>query len=115
MDYVVDLRNASPTYGKYVSAELSAENARQIYIPVGFGHAFVTLEDCTEISYKVSDFYSADLDGGIRWDCPDIGVVWPVSAADATLSDKDRLLPLLKDFESPFGYDGIPLQLKFLD
>ena len=111
LDYVVDLRNGSPTFGKYVSAELSAENGRQLYIPIGFGHALVTLENFTEVSYKVSDLYSAELDAGIRWNCPDVAINWGVGDADAILSDKDKALPLLKDFESPFEYDGSPLKL----
>lgn len=115
VDYVVDLRRGSPTYGQHVFTELTPMNGHQLYIPIGFGHAFVTLEDDTEIRYKVSDFYSTDLDSGIRWDCPDLAISWPVSPADATLSDKDRALPLLKDFESPFEYDGHPLRLRVID
>ena len=114
-DYVVDLRSGSPTYGNHVSADLSAENGLQLYVPAGFGHAFVTLEAYTELSYKVSDYYSAELDAGIRWNCPDIGISWPPFEDDPTLSDKDRTLPLLKDFESPFEYDGVPLGLKIID
>lgn len=115
IDYAVDLRNGSPTYGKHVSTELSHENGHQLYIPAGFGHGFVTLEDATEVSYKVSDFYSVDCDSGVRWDCPDIAIEWPVGQADAILSDKDRALPLLEHFESPFTYDGKPLELRVID
>lgn len=111
MDYVVDLRRNSPTYGEYVRAEISERLGNQIYVPVGFGHAFVTLEPNTEISYKVSDFYSPDCDGGVRWDCPDIGIDWQIPASEVTVSEKDKLLPNLRQFESPFEYDGEPLEL----
>lgn len=112
IDYVVDLRRGSPTYGRHVSAKLTAENGEQLYVPVGFGHGFVTLEDCTEISYKVSALYSGELDAGVRWDSEEIGIAWPLGGTEPTLSMKDRGLPLLREFESPFGYSGSPLQLK---
>ncbi len=111
MDYVVDLRRGSPTYGEHVRAELSAANGKQLYVPVGFGHAFVTLENETEICYKVSEFYAAEADAGIRWNCPDIAIDWGLPNEQVTLSPKDRWLPTLKEFESPFAYDGVPLQL----
>lgn len=110
MDYAVDLRRGSPTYGRHVSAELSADNGEQLYVPVGFGHAFVTLTPEAEVAYKVSDIYAPDCDGGVRWDDPDIGIPWPLPASGPVLSDKDRALPLLRDFDSPFAYDGRPLQ-----
>ena len=112
MDYVVDVRRGSPTYGQHLKVELSQDNGKVLFIPVGFGHAFVTLEPNTEISYKVSDFYDSDCDGGIRWDCPDIGIDWPSCASPAAISAKDRTLPLLKDFSSPFEYDGVPLAIE---
>jgi dTDP-4-dehydrorhamnose 3,5-epimerase len=115
IDYAIDLRNGSPTYGHHVSVELNRESGRQLYIPVGFGHAFVTLEDETEISYKVTDFYSTGSDAGIRWDCPDIAIPWPVAPTEAIVSEKDAALPLLKEFESPFHYAGDPLRLKVVD
>lgn len=114
-DYVVDLRRNSPTYGNYITVELSAANGRQIYIPAGFGHAFITLEPCTEISYKVTAFYDAECDGGIRWDCPSIGISWPLEGQAPILSDKDSRLPTLNEFESPFDYDGVPLRLNTSD
>ena len=110
IDYAVDLRRGSPTYGRYIAAELSSENGQQLFVPVGFGHAFMTLEPGTEICYKVDDYYSPDCDGGIRWDCPDIAIDWPLSGP-AVLSDKDAALPTLCGFESPFAYDGIPMRL----
>lgn len=109
-DYAVDLRRGSPTYGQHVSAELSADNGAQLFVPVGFGHAFVTLEPDTLVSYKVTDYYAPDCDGGVRWDCPHIGIDWPLDGRQPTLSDKDLLLPCLSDFDSPFAYDGDPLE-----
>lgn len=109
IDYAVDLRHGSPTYGQHVAAELSADNGDQLFVPVGFGHAFVTLEPDTEVMYKVSDVYAPQCDGGIRWDCPDIGIDWPLPFGGPTLSDKDVRLPALADFDSPFSYDGNPL------
>ena len=109
VDYAVDLRTGSPTYGQVAYAELSAENGRQLFVPVGFGHAFVTLEPDTEVAYKVSDVYAGDCDGGVAWDCPEIGIDWPLPATGPVLSDKDKVLPRLADFDSPFPYDGRPL------
>ena len=109
IDYAVDLRKGAPTYGKVAFAELSAENGRQLFVPVGFGHAFVTLEPDTEVAYKVSDVYAGDCDGGVAWDCPDIGIDWPLPASGPVLSDKDKAMPRLADFDSQFAYDGVPM------
>ncbi|WP_425992849.1 dTDP-4-dehydrorhamnose 3,5-epimerase [Brevundimonas sp. TWP2-3-2] len=109
MDFVVDVRAGSPTYGRWVSAELSADNGYQLFIPVGFAHGFVTLQRDTEIAYKCSDVYAPASDGGVIWNDPDIGIHWPLPADGAVLSDKDRQLPRLVAFDSPFAYDGRPL------
>jgi dTDP-4-dehydrorhamnose 3,5-epimerase len=109
IDYAIDLRRGSPTYGQYAFAELSGDNGRQLFVPAGFGHAFVTLEPNTEVAYKVSDVYAADCDGGVAWDCPDIGIAWPLPSSGPVLSDKDKLLPTLANFDSPFAYDGVPM------
>ena len=109
IDYAVDLRKGSPTYGKFVAAELSAENGKQLFVPVGFGHAFVTIAPDTEVLYKVSDVYAPECDGGIRWDCPTIAIDWPLPPEGPTLSGKDTTLPVLAEFDSPFTYDGNPL------
>jgi len=109
-DVAVDVRKGSPTYGRWVGAELSAENGRQLFIPIGFAHGFVTLTPNTEVTYKCSHFYAPAHDGGLRWDDPDLGVAWPLPPGAApTLSPKDEKLPLLRDFDSPFVYDGVPL------
>jgi dTDP-4-dehydrorhamnose 3,5-epimerase len=110
LDVAVDLRRGSPTFGRHVSAELSAETGRQLYIPAGFAHGVLTLENDVVLNYKVSGHYAAAHEGGIRWDDPDIDIAWPIAAGAITLSEKDQLLPLLKEFDSPFAYDGAPLQ-----
>lgn len=96
-DVAVDIRPASPTFGKWVAAEISAEAWNQIFIPVGFLHGFCTLEPDTEVSYKVSNFYSAKHEFGVRWNDPRIQVAWPIADDRATLSDKDRTLPSFDD------------------
>lgn len=107
MDFAVDVRRGSPTYGQWFSAELTAENGHQLWVPVGFAHAFVTLAADTEVIYKVTDYYAPACDGGIRWDS--VGIDWPLPPTGPVLSDKDRLLPSLADFDSPFTYGGEPL------
>ena len=94
-DAAVDLRQASPSYGRYVSAVISAAAGEQLYIPVGFAHGFCTLEPETVVAYKVSDFYSPEHDGGIAWDDPDVAVSWPAAASTPVLSNKDAKLPRL--------------------
>ncbi|MFN3878629.1 MAG: dTDP-4-dehydrorhamnose 3,5-epimerase [Brevundimonas sp.] len=110
MDYAVDVRRGSPTYGQYVAAELTAAGGEQLFVPVGFAHGFVTLEPDVEIAYKVSGLYAPDCDGGIIWNDPMIGIEWPLPGSGAVLSDKDKLLPTLAEFDSPFEYDGRPLE-----
>lgn len=105
-DVAVDIRSGSPTFGQWVSAELSAENWAQIYVPPGFAHGFCTLEPNTEVAYKVTDYWSPEVDRGIRWDDPGIGVDWPVGAAAAILSEKDRQQPLLSESPDYFEYTG---------
>jgi dTDP-4-dehydrorhamnose 3,5-epimerase len=108
-DVAVDVRAGSPTYGRWVGAELSAENGHQLFVPVGFAHGFLTLEPDCEVTYKCSDTYAPDHDGGIRWDSA--GIDWPLPAGTAPeLSAKDVKAPALAGFSSPFAYDGRPLQ-----
>lgn len=108
-DVAVDVRKGSPTYGWWVGAELSAENGHQLFIPVGFAHGFVTLEPDCEVTYKCSDTYAPEADGGIRWDS--VGIDWPMSEGTLPeLSEKDKVQPTLAEFDSPFAYDGNPLQ-----
>jgi dTDP-4-dehydrorhamnose 3,5-epimerase len=96
-DVAVDIRRGSPTFGKHVAVELSADNWRQLLVPVGFAHGFVTLEPNTEVVYKVTQFYSQPHDRGLRWDDPALGIDWGIDPAAATLSAKDQVQPLLAD------------------
>lgn len=102
-DVAVDIRRGSPTYGHWIGAELSAENGRQLLIPKGFLHGFVTRVPDTEILYKCSDFYAPDCDGAVRWDS--CGIDWGLTG-DPVLSDRDAAAPALADFDSPFEWEG---------
>ncbi len=101
-DAVVDIRKGSPTYGQWTGVELSAENGRQILVPRGFLHGFVTREPGTEICYKCTDYYAPDCDGAVRWDS--CGIDWG-QGGDPILSDKDAAAPALTEFESPFVWE----------
>ena len=106
LDIAIDLRQGSPTFGKSVHAELSAENWRQLYVPKGFGHAFLTLTADVEVIYKVTDYYAPDHDGGIIWNDPDLAVDWGLGPDDVVeLSAKDAVLPRLANIETPFVFD----------
>ncbi len=102
IDVAVDARKASPTFGQWVKAELSAENGAQIFVPKGFLHGFVTLEPDTEVAYKVDAFYDGASDGSIKWNDPDLGVDWGLADSEASLSEKDAKAPAWADFDSPF-------------
>jgi len=109
LDVAVDIRRGSPTYGKWIAVELSFENGKQLLIPRGFLHGFVTLEPDTEIIYKCDDYYSPECDGAVRFDDPDIGVVWGIDSNKAILSEKDEKAVSMKGFDSPFVYEGSTL------
>lgn len=106
-DVAVDIRRGSPTYGKWVGVELSFENGRQLLVPAGFLHGFVTREPDTEIIYKCTDVYAPECDGAIRFDDPDIGIDWELpDGVEPLLSDKDAKALLLREFETPFVFEG---------
>jgi len=105
-DVAVDIRRGSPTFGQWVGVELSAENGRQLLIPAGFLHGFATRLPDTEVIYKCTDYYAPAADGAVRFDDPDIGVQWGIDPAQAVLSDKDAAAPWLRDFETPYIYEG---------
>lgn len=102
-DVVVDIRRGSPTYGAWLGVDLTAENGRQLFVPKGFLHGFVTRAADTEILYKCSDFYAPECDGAVRWDT--CGIDWGL-AGDPVLSAKDAAAPALADFDSPFEWEG---------
>jgi len=95
MDFAVDLRPGSPTFKQWVSVELSEENKKQIFIPRGFGHGFVSLTENVEIQYKADNYYSAEHDAAVLWSDPDIGIEWGID--NPIISEKDAAAPLLKD------------------
>lgn len=105
-DVAVDLRAGSPTFGHWHGEVLSFENGRQLYIPEGFAHGFMTLESDAEIIYKCSDFYAPECEGAVRFDDPGIGIEWPDLGVVPKLSDKDARAPLLSDINSPFKFEG---------
>ncbi|MBI1183710.1 dTDP-4-dehydrorhamnose 3,5-epimerase [bacterium] len=100
LDVAVDIRRNSPTYGKHVKQVLSTENMHQLFIPEGFAHGFVTLEEHTVFQYKCSNYYHKDSEGGIAWNDADLAIDWEVT--NPTLSAKDENATLFKDFVSPF-------------
>ena len=108
-DVAVDIRSDSPTFRQWVGVVLSAERGNQLYIPSGYAHGFLTLEDNTEIAYKVDANYAPEADGGISWLDPNIGVEWPLDNGPPKVSAKDECLPLLREAEFFFPYDGKPL------
>lgn len=103
-DVAVDLRQGSPSFGRSVSAILSATNWNQLYVPAGFAHGYLTLEADTEVLYKVDSYYAPDCDGGVIWNDPDLGIDWPLDGHAPILSDKDQRLPRLKDLGTPFKH-----------
>ncbi|HTH83480.1 MAG TPA: dTDP-4-dehydrorhamnose 3,5-epimerase [Mucilaginibacter sp.] len=102
LDIAVDVRKDSPTYGKYETIELSAENQLQFLIPQGFLHGFATLEDDTIFAYKVNNYYAKDCEVGVKWNDPTLNINWGVAPQDALISPKDELLGGFAEFVSPF-------------
>lgn len=99
-DVALDLRRGSPSYGRWVSETLSDANARMLYVPAGFAHGFCVVSETADVLYKVSDVYAPELDRGVRWDDPALGIPWPVR--DPELSAKDLGLPFLAAADNPF-------------
>ncbi len=99
LDVAVDIRKGSPTFGKYVSVELTSENKKQLFVPRGFAHGFVVLSDSAIFAYKVDNYYSLECDRGIAFDDKSIGIDWKIERGELQLSDKDTKQPLLKGAE----------------
>ena len=105
-DVVLDLRKGSPTFGKWFGLELSSENKRQLYIPQGFAHGFSVLSEQTTILYKCDDFYHPQSEGGVLYNDPALNIDWKVDTAQATVSDKDKKLPVFNQLENSFVYQA---------
>ena len=103
LDVAVDLRRSSPTFGRHVSAELTADNGHQLWVPAGFAHGFVTLTEDTEVFYLVTSYYSHPHDRGLLWNDPALGIDWGIGEAEAQLSDKDRRQPKLSELQDIFA------------
>ena len=106
LDVAVDVRRGSPAYGAWVGVELSAENGRQLLVPAGFLHGFVTRAPDTVVAYKCSDVYAPDCDGAVQFADPALGIDWGIEPARAVVSDKDARAPAFAGWESPFAHDG---------
>lgn len=106
LDVAVDFRAGSPTFGKWVSVELTAENGRQLLVPKGFLHGFVTLTDDCEVHYKCTDVYAPDCDGNVAWDDPDLGIDWQLNGTAPVLSAKDAAAPRFAAVPCPFRWEG---------
>jgi dTDP-4-dehydrorhamnose 3,5-epimerase len=104
LDVALDLRRGSPTFGRHVTVELSAESGCQVYIPRGFAHGYITRAPYTIVGYKVDDEYAPDLEGGIAWNDPELKINWGKERDAIIISDKDQHLPWLREIESPFTF-----------
>jgi dTDP-4-dehydrorhamnose 3,5-epimerase len=104
LDVCVDIRRGSPTFGHHVAIELSAANWKQLWLPPGFAHGYITLEPDCEVIYKVTDYYAKDCERGVAWDDPDLAIDWRISVANLIISEKDRTNPRLADIKPPFRY-----------
>jgi dTDP-4-dehydrorhamnose 3,5-epimerase len=102
LDVAVDIRKSSPTYGQHVTVELSGDNHKQFWVPAGFLHGFVTLEDNTIFTYKVTNFYDKASEIGVIWNDPSLAIGWGIDDLQVNLSPKDEILPAFADFNSPF-------------
>ncbi len=103
-DVSVDMRKNSATFGRHVTAVISAHEWNQILVPIGFAHGFCTLEPDTEVIYKVTNYYAPDHDRGVLWNDPDLGINWPINENEAIVSEKDKQLSLFADLTEPFAF-----------
>ncbi|TCP22930.1 dTDP-4-dehydrorhamnose 3,5-epimerase [Tenacibaculum skagerrakense] len=104
LDVAVDIRKGSPTYGNYEVVELSEENKRQLFVPRGFAHGFIVLSEEAIFAYKVDNWYAPEYESGILWNDESLQIDWKITVDEIQLSDKDKVLPLFKNLESPFTY-----------
>jgi dTDP-4-dehydrorhamnose 3,5-epimerase len=108
LDVAVDIRQGSPTFGRHVAAALSAENWKQLYVPVGFAHGYCTLDPDSEVIYKVTAYYDPTSERGLAWDDPEIAIAWPVDPQTAVLTDRDREFPRLAELPPYFSFADFP-------
>ena len=101
-DVAVDIRIGSPTFGKWVGVELSAENKKQLWVPPNFAHGFLVISESAQVLYKTTDYYAPEYECSVRWDDPEIGIEWPDIGARPLLSEKDKIASLLKNARLPF-------------
>ncbi len=104
INVVVDIRKGSPTFGKWITVELSSENKKQLFVPKGFANGYCTLTNNAEITYKVDEYYDPQADRCFRWDDPDIGIEWPIT--NPILSERDKNAPPMSEVENNFIYEG---------
>ena len=104
LDVAVDIRKGSPTFGRFILCELSEENHRRLFLPKGMAHGFVVLSEEAVFQYKCDDYYHPEVEGGIAWDDPEIGIPWPVPAEDVVLSARDLKHPRLQELDNPFEF-----------
>ena len=105
LDVGVDIRQGSPTYGHHVAVELTADNWKQLWVPPGFAHGYVTLEASCEVIYKVTDFWAPECEGGIAWNDPNLGIDWRIALDALKLAEKDQRNPPLSELRSVFNFD----------
>ena len=108
-DVAVDVRRGSPTYGRHAAATLDAQSGRQLFVPRGFAHGYVTLTADAEVEYKVDDFHAPQAEGGLVWNDRSLALPWPLKGMTPVIADKDLAWPEFDSFDSPFDYDGVPL------
>ena len=108
LDVAVDLRRESPSYGRWDAMELDDESMRELFVPVGFAHGFCVLSDVADVIYKQTAYYDPELERGIAWNDPDVGIEWPLPEGELIVSERDAAAPLLRDIEDelPFVYGG---------
>jgi dTDP-4-dehydrorhamnose 3,5-epimerase len=106
LDVNVDIRRGSPTYGKHIAVELSAANWKQLWVPIGFAHGYVTLEADCEVVYKATDSWAPECERGVAWDDPTLGIDWRLPSTELFLADRDRSFPPLSEIEGAFRYNS---------
>jgi dTDP-4-dehydrorhamnose 3,5-epimerase len=108
LDVAVDLRRGSPTYGRWDAVELDEQSMRELYVPIGFAHGFCVLSDVADVIYKQSVYYDPTVERGIAWNDPEIGIEWPLPAAELTISERDAEAPSLREIADELPFEWHP-------